>query len=114
MLLVPSHKYYLLKEASSNTRLPIESYSSNADPSESPLLISRTDPALALVRLLTQRFLIFCCSAIHLLAGVVGQAIDPRAQPGGIYDTLQEIAVECRTGTCNRRRDGLVASSHLA
>ena len=54
---VPSHDYLFLKETLRKTYLL------------SVHVISQTDPALVFVGPLTQRFLIFNTSAIHLLAG---------------------------------------------
>ena len=64
---VPSHDYFLIKKAAGNTRLLIVSRRS-VKLFQSAHGILQNDPAPVLVRLLTQRFLIFYCRAIHLLA----------------------------------------------
>lgn len=111
---VPSHKCFLFEKATGKTRLLIDSRGPTSS-LQSTHAISQTDPALVLVRLLSQRFLIFNCRAIHLLAGVTGQAIHPRAQQGGICDVLPKIVVENRSAGIRRgRRDRALAGSRLA
>jgi len=68
MSLVPSHNRLPLREPAGNTGVPIDPHSF-IRPFRSAHIISRTDPAGALVHPLTQRFLIFDTDAIHLLAG---------------------------------------------
>ena len=75
---VPSHDCFLFKETVCNTSLLIDSRSP-IKPLRSAHDISQTDPALDLVLLLTQRFLIFYCRAIHLLARC-DQSSDPSAR----------------------------------
>lgn len=67
MALVLPHKCFLFEKATGNTSLLIDSRGP-ISPLPSTHVIFQTDPALILARLLTQRFLIFYCRAIHLLA----------------------------------------------
>lgn len=113
MSLVPSHDWLRDWKPAGNPRLLIDSYGYDS-PFQSIPVSFQTDTVLIFTFLLTQRFLIFNIRAIHLLARC-DRPIDPRAQPGGIYDILQEMAVgSCSAGIGNRRRDGSVARSHYA
>lgn len=64
---VPSHNWLRFEKATGDTRLLIASRRS-AKLFQSAHGILQNDPAPVLVRLLTQRSLIFNCRAIHLLA----------------------------------------------
>jgi hypothetical protein len=83
MSLVPSHDCFLFKKAVRNTCLLIESRSP-IKLFQSPHGILQADPVLVLVRLLTQRFLIFSCHATHLLARC-DKSGDPSARTTGRY-----------------------------
>ena len=114
MSLVPSHDCFLLKEPSGNTRLPIDSHRS----------ISLFRSGHVFLGLVQHEDRSICCRIDFLFLtsaqficsrDVTGQTIHPRAQPGGIYDILQEMAVvSCSAGIGNRRGDDPVAGSHLA
>ena len=80
---VPSHDYFLIKKAAGNTRLLIVSRRS-VKLFQSAHGILQNDPAPVLVRLLTQRSLIFTCRTIHPPAGC-DQPGDPSARTTGRY-----------------------------
>lgn len=67
MASVPPYNCFLFEKATGNTSLLIDSRGP-IRPLPSTHVIFQTDPALTLARLLIQRFLIFYCRAIHLLA----------------------------------------------
>lgn len=67
-LLVPSRDCLHFRELAGNADIPIGPHRF-IGLFRSVLVLSQTDPTAWLARLLTQRFLIFIISAIHLLGG---------------------------------------------
>lgn len=91
------HPYHSIRSLRSSNAMP------HADPISVRLCLFMTHPLTVVAKFICPR-------------GVSEQAIHPRAQPGGIYDTdpFHKIAMWSRIRICYGRRDGSVASSHSA